>query len=111
MGAYDAIERKLIDNQPIADFYSDTFSACFNYAWELQVVKLGADGNPLITLEVSMDEVNWDTYHIESTNYEMIDNSVTFFDDLFAFKHFRIGVQANGTTAGNITATMFLKDR
>jgi hypothetical protein len=111
MGAANPIERKLIDNLPIADLTSDTLSACFNYAWELQIVKSGANGNPLITLEVSMDEVNWDYYHLMATGYELSDDSVTFFDDLFAFKHFRISVLANGTTAGNITATIFLKDR
>ena len=111
MGAVKPIEKKIIDNIAITDFNSDTLDASYNYAWELQIVKGGADGNPLLTLEVSMDDVNWDTYHKSSTNYELINNSVTFFDDLFAFKFFRIGVQANGTTTGNITATIFLKDR
>lgn len=111
MGAANPIERTLINDEAIADFCSASFDTCYNYVWELQIFKNGADGNPLITLEVSMDGVHWDKYHTCAADYELIDDSVTFFDQAFASKKFRICVQANGTTTGNISANIFLKDK
>lgn len=111
MGAAKPIERKLIDNQAIADFCSSSFETCFNYVWEVQIAKSGADGNPLITLETSLDGVNWDKYHTCSTDYELTDVSVSFYDQVFPSKYFRVCVTANGVTTGTIDATIFLKDR
>jgi len=111
MGASNPITKKLIDNQNITDFCTDSFDTCYNYVWELQITKSGADGNPLITLESSFDGVNWDSYHVCSTNYELIDDSVTFFDHVFPSKKFRVCITANGVTTGTINAEMFLKDK
>jgi len=99
----------LIDNQAIGDFCSTSQELCFNYAWHLQVVKTGADGNPLLTIEVSNDNTNWDKLHSLSTNYVLINDSVTFKRSVSPFKYVRICVTSNGVTTGTINAKINIK--
>jgi len=98
----------LIDNQPIADFCSEQ-ELCFNYEWNLQLTKSGADGNPIINIESSNDGVNWDYYNGCAKDVLMDEDSLSFKDDMLPSKYFRVCVEANGTTTGNINAVIFLK--
>ena len=98
----------LIDNQPIADFCSEQ-ELCFGYDWDLQVIKDGANGDPLLTIEVSNNAIDWNVYHECAKDVLLDDDTIRFVDDMLPSKYFRLCVQANGTTTGNITALMFLK--
>jgi len=99
----------LIKDEAIADFCSVSQELCFNYAWHLQVVKTGYDGNPLVTIEVSNDNVNWDKFHTSSTNYALVNDSVTFKRSVSPFKYIRICVASNGVTTGTINAKINIK--
>jgi hypothetical protein len=100
---------KLIDNQPIGDFCSLSQELCFSYDWSLQLIKDAADGNPLITVEVSNDNIHWDAYHPCAIDVLMNQDSIRFIDDILPSHYFRVCVKANGTTTGNITAIIALK--
>lgn len=102
---------KLIDNLPITDFCSNSQELCFSYDWSIQFLKVGANGNPLITIEVSNDNINWDCYSVCSTDYELDADSIRFIDDIMTSKYIRICVESNGVTNGNISALMFLKTK
>lgn len=108
MSLQKPVEIKLIDAQAIADFCVEQ-EFCFSYDWSLQVEKYGADGNPLITLEVSDGGVKWDKLHACSTDVLLDEDSITFIYDILPSKKFRICIAANGTTTGTVSATMYLK--
>lgn len=99
----------MIDNQSIIDFCSNTQEFCFSYDWSLQIIKSGANGNPLVSLEISEDGSSWDRLHECATDVLVDENSLTFIYDILPSKYFRVCVKANGTTAGTISALMFLK--
>jgi hypothetical protein len=101
----------LIDNEPIADFCSESQVICFSYDWSLQIIKDAADGNPLITVEVSNDNIHWDAYHPCAVDVLLNQDSIRFVDDILPSKYFRVCVKANGTTTGNITAIIALKKK
>jgi len=101
----------LIDNEPIVDFCSESQSVCYSYDWSLQIIKDAADGNPLITIEVSNDNVHWDAYHPCAVDVILNQDSIRFLDDILPSHFFRICVKANGVTTGNITAIIALKKK
>jgi len=105
------ISVSLIDSQAISDFCSDSKEFCFSYDWHLQVVKSGANGNPLLTFEVSDDNVNWDNYDDCAVDVEMTGDSITFKDDMLSPRYVRLCVKSNGVTTGSISANMFLKGK
>lgn len=100
---------KIIDNEPISDFCSITQELCYSYDWSLQLYKDSANGNPLITLEVSNDGVNWDSLHDCAVDVVFDEDSLTFIYDIMPSINFRVCVKSNGVTTGNISALMYLK--
>jgi hypothetical protein len=108
MSVQKPIRITLIDSQPIVDAcYQQEF--CFSYDWSLQISKSGADGNPLVSIEISEDAVNWDSIHSCAVDVLLDEDSITFMHDILPSKYFRVCVKANGTTTGNISALMYLK--
>lgn len=101
----------LIDNESIVNFYSESQSVCFSYDWDLIIRKEGADGNPIITIEVSHDNINWVEYNNKSTNVIIDEDYIRFVDDILPLKWIRIKVIANGTTTGTINATIYIKNK
>lgn len=100
---------EVFKDEAIGDVCSTTIELCFDYIWFLQIVKSGADGNPLFTLEASNDGVNWDTWHCDFENVELIDNSVSFHSHYFGAKYLRLCMEANGTTTGTVSALLNLR--
>ena len=102
---------KILDNEPIGTFCSVSQELCFSYDWSLQLVKNGANGNPLISLEISNDNVNWNEYHecAKDVLFDDVDNTMRFIDEILPSRYFRICVKDNGVTTGTIDAIMYLK--
>lgn len=108
MGA-PTLQLTLFNDAPIIDAYSPEQSLCFIYTWDLQIIKTGANGNPLFTIQCSNDGDNWDNYHADATDYELQDNSVSFIDDVFPARFMRVQMKANGTTAGTVKAILNIR--
>jgi hypothetical protein len=83
-----------------------------NYAWEVEVIKLGTDGNPILIIERSNDNVNWSNL-VESCHGDLvlddIVNSVS--DDTFPMQYIRVKTLPNGTTTGTLKAKLKIKIR
>ena len=109
MSLQKPIRINIIDNQPIINFCSTAQEFCYSYDWSLQIIKYFADGNPLVSLEVSEDGLTWDRLHSCATDILVDEDSLTFIYDILPSKYFRVCVKANGVTTGNISALMFLK--
>jgi len=102
---------KIFDAEPIADVCSTVIEMCYSYDWSLQVTKDSADGDPLITIEVSNDGVNWNSYHDCAADVLLDDDSIRFIDSMSTDLHYRVCMKANGTTTGTITAILTLKSQ
>jgi hypothetical protein len=100
----------IFDNEPIADVCSSPLELCFSYHWDLQLIKTGADGNPLISVEASNDGVNWNEYNACAGDVLMNQDSIRFIDDMLPSKFIRVCMKANGVTTGTMTALLMLKD-
>lgn len=83
-----------------------------NYAWEIEVIKSGTNGNPILIIERSQDNVNWSNY-VEACHGDLImDETVnSISDDTFPMQYIRVRTQPNGTTTGTISVNLKLKIR
>ncbi len=111
MGLLKSYLTTLIDNQAIADFTSESREYLYSRDWDLIISKSGADGNPLVTLEVSHDNVNWFEYNNKSTDVAIDEDYIRFVDEILPLKFMRVKVVANGVTTGTINATLYLKNK
>lgn len=84
---------------------------CFNYSWYLTVEKIGTDGNPIVTIEVSNDGVGWLKYACDISGTVLTDDITGFKDTDISAKYLRLCFDPNGTTTGTLTALMNLKPR
>lgn len=96
-----------------ASISSDAQEITRSYEVSFQFVKSGTNGNPIVTIEVSNDNVNWnnpylDTDGVTPITFELANTSTIAFDQLIPFRYVRVSSVANGTTTGTYTATMTL---
>jgi len=111
MGLLKSYLTTLIDNEPIADFTSESREYNYSRDWDMIITKSGANGNPLVTIEASHDNINWFEYNNKSTDVAIDEDYIRFVDEILPLKFMRIRVQANGTTTGTIGATLYLKNK
>ena len=82
--------------------------------WLLTVSSSGLDGTPQMFVEESPDGLVWIPLnnHIDGFNYfPLDDNLVSVRDSYFMGKAFRIRIEPNDNTTGNIDATLIVKSK
>ena len=80
----------------------------------IQITKTGADGNPQLYLEESLDDATWTTIpnYEDATEFFLLDNEETALrDSYFMGKYIRLRIEPNGTTTGAITAKIGVKTK
>lgn len=107
----------VVSGNPVLDagaiFTSDMQELSRSYELSFQFVKAGTDGNPILTVEVSLDGVNFSNPYIDidgitPITFELVNTSTIAFDSIIPFKYVRIVNDPNGTTTGTISAKIGL---
>lgn len=95
------------------NFSTDAQQISRSYEWSLTFTKSGTDANPILSVEVSNDGVNWTNPYVESDcttpiTIELVDTQETVFDSILPYKYIRVSADANGTTTGTIAIKLNL---
>ena len=101
------------DLDATASISSDSIEISRSYEPGFQFVKTGTDGDPIVTIEVSQDNVNFNNPYLSADGvtpltFTLDTASKVAFDSIIPFKYIRVSSVANGTTTGTYTATMGL---
>lgn len=91
-------------------FTTDSIEFTSSYNWCLQITLSGTDANPLITIERSNNDTNWDDYSTPDTSeIEMTESSISFEDTKMTCRYLRVHFNDNGITTGNVSMKLILK--
>lgn len=80
----------------------------------IQITKTGADGDPQLYLEESLDEVVWTcipNYEDDTEFFLLDEDEIGIRDSYFMGKYLRLRILPNGTTTGTISATIGVKTK
>lgn len=92
---------------------TDSIELSRSYEPGFQWIKTGTDGDPIITIEVSTDDVNFNNPYLSADGVTPLTFTVdtaskVAFDSILPFKYVRMSIDPNGTTTGTLTATVGL---
>lgn len=79
----------------------------------IQATKTGADGNPRLIVEESIDQTIWTALENTETwnNYTDVNDTIAIKDNYFMAKFFRLRLEPNGTTTGTVFAKIGYKTK
>lgn len=89
------------------NFVTDAQAISKSYEWSMKFIKAGTDGDPILTIEVSNDNVNWCNPYFEldgvtPLTFTLTDTITTAFDEILPYRYVRVTADANGTTTGTV---------
>jgi len=96
-----------------ASITTDSIEISRSYEIGFQWVKSGTDGNPIITIEVSNDDVNFANPYLSADGITPLTFTIdavnkVAFDSIIPFKYVRLSSVANGTTTGTYACKISL---
>lgn len=79
-----------------------------------QVTKSGADGNPDLFIEESLDNSIWTlvpNYETDNQAFPLDQDTIGLRDSYFMGKYIRLRIEPNGTTTGTVSAILGIKTK
>jgi hypothetical protein len=80
----------------------------------IQLTKTGADGDPSLYIEESLDDVVWTTipnYEATTEFFPIDEDIIAVRDSYFMGKYIRLRSEPNGTTTGTLSAKIGIKTK